>query len=75
MEFSLRKQCKLLAVNYFLKKVQSQMFGIVLNTPLSYYDSLCYYNADDNTSLPISRDPSKVVNGQHKSEAANGGVP
>ena len=51
------------------------MFGIVLNTPLSYYYSLCYYNADDNTSLPISRDPSKVVNGQHKSEAANGGVP
>ena len=30
------------------------MSGIVLNTPLSYYDSICYYNTDDNTALPSS---------------------
>ena len=35
-------------VNYFLKKVLSKIFDMVLNMPLSYYDSICYYNTDDN---------------------------
>ena len=30
------------------------MFGMVLNAPLSYYDSISYYNTDDNTGLPSS---------------------
>ena len=30
------------------------MFGMVLNTPLSDYDSLCYYNTDNNMSLHSS---------------------
>ena len=30
------------------------MFGMVLNTALSYYDSICYYNTDGNTALPSS---------------------
>ena len=25
---------------------------MVLNTPLRYYDSICYYNTDDKTALP-----------------------
>ena len=27
---------------------------MVLNTPLRYCDSICYYNTDDNTALPGS---------------------
>ena len=27
------------------------MFGMVLNTPLSYYDSITYYTTDDNTAF------------------------
>ena len=27
---------------------------MVVNTPLSYYDSICLYNTDDNTTLPSS---------------------
>ena len=30
------------------------MFDMVLNTPLSYYDGICYYNTDDNTAFPCS---------------------
>ena len=30
------------------------MFGMILNTLLSDYDSICYYIADDNTALPSS---------------------
>ena len=30
------------------------MLGMDLNTPLSYYDSICYYNTDDNTALSSS---------------------
>ena len=30
------------------------MFAVVVNTPLSYDDSICYYNADENTALPSS---------------------
>ena len=30
------------------------MFDMVLNTPLSYYDSICYYNTDDNAAFPGS---------------------
>ena len=30
------------------------MFGMVLNTPLSYYDSISYYNIDANTAFPKS---------------------
>ena len=44
------------------------MFGMVLNTALSYYDSISYYNTDDNTSFPGSETQAKtkVLNGQHK---------
>ena len=52
IEFFLRKQ--LLALNYFHKKVPSQIFDRVLNTPLSYYDNIFYYNANGNTTLPSS---------------------
>ena len=45
------KTVKLLALNYFLKNVLSQMFGMILNMPPSYYDRICYYNTDDNTAL------------------------
>ena len=27
------------------------MFGMVPNTPLSYYDSISYYSKDDNTAF------------------------
>ena len=27
---------------------------MVLNAPLNYYGSNCYYNTDENTALPIS---------------------
>ena len=30
------------------------MFGMVLNTPLSYFDSISYYHADENTATPSS---------------------
>ena len=40
------------------------MFGMVLNMPLSYYDSVCYHNTDDNTAFPNSE--TQVLNGQHK---------
>ena len=30
------------------------MFGMVVNMPLGYYDSICYYNTNDNTTLPSS---------------------
>ena len=30
------------------------MFDMVLNTPLSYYDSISYYNTDDNIAFPNS---------------------
>ena len=33
---------KLLARNYVHLNVPSWMFGMVLNRPLSYYDSICY---------------------------------
>ena len=49
--------------NYFLKKVISWMFGMVLNTPLSYYDSTCYYNTIQQF---LAENPSKVLNGQHQ---------
>ena len=55
MEILLRKQLKLLALHYFLKLVPSKMFGTVLNTPLSYYDSICNYNTNDNTALLNSK--------------------
>ena len=56
------KTVKLLALNYFLKKVLSQISGIVLNTSLSYYDSICCYSTDNNSALPSS-ESSKVLNG------------
>ena len=34
-------------LNYFHKKRPSQIFEIILNTPLSYEDSICYYNTED----------------------------
>ena len=46
------KTVKLLALKYFLKKFYH--FGMVLNMPLNYYDSIYYYNTDDNTALPNS---------------------
>ena len=46
------KTVKLLALNYFLKNVLSYIFGMVLNTTLSYYNSISYCNTDDNTALP-----------------------
>ena len=44
------------------------MFGMVLNTPLSYYDSVCNYNTNDNIALPNSETHflTKVLNGQRK---------
>ena len=54
MEFFSENSWKLLALNYFHKKVQSQIFDRVLNTPLSYYDSIFYYHTDDNTAIPSS---------------------
>ena len=30
------------------------MFGMVQNKPMSYHDSICYYNTDDNTALSSS---------------------
>ena len=30
------------------------MFGMVLNTALSYYDSISYYNTDENTAFASS---------------------
>ena len=48
----LRKQLK--ASNYFSKSVSSHIFDRVLNTPLSYYDRIFYYIADDNTALTRS---------------------
>ena len=39
---------------YFLKKVQSNTFGMALNTPLSHKPSICYYNPDDNRVQVIS---------------------
>ena len=35
------------------------MFGMVLSNPLSYYDSICYYNTDENTALPNSETKEK----------------
>ena len=35
---------------------------MVLNIPLSYYDSLCYYNTDDNISLSCSEMQVKYYN-------------
>ena len=40
------------------------MFGMVLNKPLSYCDSISYYNTDDHTAFPSSE--AQVLNGQHK---------
>ena len=54
IEFFCENSSNLLALNYFHKKVPSQIFDRVLNTPLSYYDSICYYNTDGNTALPSS---------------------
>ena len=44
------------------------MFGIVLNTPLSYFDSISYFNTDDNTAFPSSETQGehKWVIGEHK---------
>ena len=53
MEF-FAKTVKLLALNYFVKKVLSEIFGMVVNTTLSNYDSIVYYNTDDNAALPSS---------------------
>ena len=54
VEFFWENSQQLLAINYFHKNVSSQIFGRVLNMPLSYYDSIFYYNTDDNTALPSS---------------------
>ena len=53
MEF-FAKTVKLLALNYFVKKILSEIFGMVVNTTLSNYDSIVYYNTDDNAALPSS---------------------
>ena len=34
--------------------VPSQIFDRILNTPLSYYDSICYYNIVGSTALSSS---------------------
>ena len=46
------KTVKFLALNYFLEKDLSWIFDMVLNTPQSYYDSICYYNTYDNQKQP-----------------------
>ena len=49
------KTVKLLALGSFLKKVLSYILGMVLNTPLNYFNSIYYYNTDgDNTALHSS---------------------
>ena len=53
MEF-FAKTVKLLALNYFVKKILSEIFGMVVNTTLSNYDSIVYYSTDDNAALPSS---------------------
>ena len=45
---------KSLALNHFLKKSFIIDVWHVLNPPLSYYDTICYFKTDDNTALPSS---------------------
>ena len=51
-EVFLPKQLTASSPYQFSQKFPSQIFGVVLNTPLSHKLSICYYNTNDN------KDPS-----------------
>ena len=68
MELFFSEELIILSLMLFSQKKNFIMFGIVLNTPLSYRESIWYYSTDDTRaflaqrSKPTTKLTSKVTN-------------